>query len=301
MSRLAGLFTGTLWGLLAGALALAGCAPSEAERDWPAPSPALWAVSGPAGEPGNGVAPVAWLFGTIHALPGALEWRTPALTASLARSGVLVVEVAELGDSAAAAEAFALRSRSPGLPPLLERVPATDRPALAAALESAGLSERAFAGVESWAAALQLANGLRRYDSANGVDRELIGDARRVIGLESFDRQFALFDALPPEAQGHLLVAVAREATAEQDERIAAWLTGDISALVSFGEDGLLADPVLREALLLTRNRAWAERIAALIEAGERPFVAVGAAHMPGPEGLPALFAARGYAVRRVQ
>jgi len=281
---------------LVAALVLAACgAPAEPERDWPAPSPALWEVAAP--ERARG-----WLFGTIHALPDGLEWRTPALEQALAQSGVLVVEVAELGDAEEAAEQFARRARSPGLPPLVQRVPAADRPALQAALDEAGLDARDFGEVESWAASLQLANALRRYDSANGVDRALIGGAERAIGLESLARQFALFDGLSPEKQARLLAEVAREGgSTAQEEQVEAWLSGDLDRLARDAGEGLLADPALRETLQLARNRMWAERIAGLITAGERPFVAVGAAHMLGGEGLPALLRARGYTVRRIQ
>ena len=73
---------------LAGALALTGC--GGPAREWPEPSPALWEVTGPDGAQG-------WLFGTIHSLPEGARWRTPAVDEALARSSLLVVEVAELG------------------------------------------------------------------------------------------------------------------------------------------------------------------------------------------------------------
>jgi len=143
---------------------------------------------------------------------------------------------------------------------------------------------------------------VRRNDTGSGVDRALIAEAARVEGLESFEEQYAVFDRLPPARQARLLTALAAEADSHaEDQRVIAWLTGDIAALEREASVGILADPELREALQLSRNRAWAGRVAALLDGGERPFVAVGAAHMWGEEGLPALLAARGYTVRRVQ
>jgi uncharacterized protein YbaP (TraB family) len=265
------------------------------QGDWPEPAPALWQVTGPAGQTG-------WLFGTIHALPDGAEWRTPALDAALAQAGPLVVEVGDLADPAVIRSVFARRAYTPGLPPLLARVPPGDRPALSAALADAGLKGKDVTSLEDWAAALTLANALRQGDVANGVDRALIGESRRVIALESVDEQLALFDTLPPPAQTALLRDAVREAGAPDDgARTIAWLTGDVATLERDAARGLLAEPLLRERLQAGRNRAWLQTITLLLDEGARPFVAVGAAHMLGAEGLPALLRERGYAVTRIQ
>ena len=278
---------------LAGALALAGC--GGPARDWPDPSPALWEVTGPEGAQG-------WLFGTIHSLPEGARWRTPAVDEAFASSSLLVVEVAELGRSDEAGAIFRRLATTPGLPPLTQRVPPAERPALAAFLDRAGMDEDAFSETESWGAALILANSVRRSDSGNGADRALIAEASRVEGLESFEEQYAAFDRLPAAEQADLLAGLAADAEGDfEDRRVTAWLTGDMAALERDSSGGILADPELREALQLSRTRAWAARVGDLLERGERPFVAVGAGHMWGDEGLPALLAARGYAVRRVQ
>ena len=279
--------------LAALALALAGC--GGPARDWPDPSPALWEVTGPEGAQG-------WLFGTIHSLPEGARWRTPAVDEAFASSSLLVVEVAELGRSDEAGAIFRRLATTPGLPPLTQRVPPAERPALAAFLDRAGMDEDAFSETESWGAALILANSVRRSDSGNGADRALIAEAARVEGLESFEEQYAAFDRLPAAEQADLLAGLAADAEGDfEDRRVTAWLTGDMAALERDSSGGILADPELREALQLSRTRAWAARVGDLLERGERPFVAVGAGHMWGDEGLPALLAARGYAVRRVQ
>ncbi len=267
----------------------------EPAHDWPDPSPALWEVSGPAGEQ-------AWLFGTIHALPDGVAWRTPAIDAVLDQASVLVVEVSNLGDAEAASQAFTAFAAGRELPPLLERVPTEDRPALAAALERADLEPTELAATESWAAALLIANGLRSGETGNGVDRALLSRGFEVIALESYPAQFSIFDRLAPEDQSVLLVATAENAGTDNERAmVEAWLTGDLAAIEREAESGFLADPELRQALLTDRNRAWAERIAPLLAENRRPLVAVGTAHLIGPDGLVALLKARGYSIRRIQ
>ncbi|HEU4651382.1 MAG TPA: TraB/GumN family protein, partial [Croceibacterium sp.] len=173
---------------LAGALALAAC--GAPERDWGPPSPALWEVTGAHGERG-------WLFGTIHSLGDDLAWRTPTFERAIAGSGLLVVEAADIDDPSPAA--WDVLARTPGQPPLTERVPRAHSAALRQALEKAGLDEAEFADVETWAAALRLASALRE-ESGEGVDLALLraGRGHAVHALESVSRQLAIFDRLPP-------------------------------------------------------------------------------------------------------
>jgi len=279
------------------ALLLAACAGETA----PQRHPALWEVTAPGGTKG-------YVFGTIHALPDGLEWGSPALDKAIAVSDRLVLEIAEKAGDAASRATFLELGTTPGQPPLVDRVDPRHRAGLKKALADTRLDPGQFASLEDWAVALTLSLAIEAkagFDPANGADVALQAKAgnRPVVGLETLAGQLSVFDRLPAGAQRNLLDAVIEESTAPDkgEKLVAAWASGDMAALDSEAHSGMLADPRLRDALLVERNREWTRQVAAMLRAGHRPFVAVGAAHVAGVDGLPAMLAAQGFAVRRIQ
>lgn len=275
-------------------LAIAACSQEPAK----VVTPALWEVTGSGGQR-------AWLFGTIHALPQRVDWRSANVDAALEQSDRLLLEIENADDPAALNAVFARLAKSDGLPSPELRMAPPLRPQLSARLREQGLTVAQLASLETWALALTLARGEQAADDGDkGLERELLRavPGKPVAALEGAAAQLGVFDALPENDQRDLLAAVVKEASAPENTRLAdAWSRGDMAALEREARTGLLAGPELREALLTKRNAAWSQAIGSLVRGGARPFVAVGAAHMAGSDGLPALLEAQGFAVRRVQ
>lgn len=286
---------------LALAAALAGCsdAPAPPAADGPPPAPLLYEIAS------ADRAVEGWMLGTIHALPAGTRWRTPAIERVVSEADLLVVEVGESRGRDEGPSIYFSLAQSPGLPPLADRLPADLRPRLAALLDRGGLDSDELAMHETWSAAIALARVDATGDPANGVDRALIADfARRPVReLEGLRGQLSIFDRLPETQQRIMLAAVVRESERgrRDPERLQrAWLAGDAAAIEQSTREGFLADPAVREALLTGRNRRWIASITPLLDQPARPLIAVGAAHLVGPDGLAALLEAKGYRVRRL-
>ncbi len=269
-------------------------------------TPALWKVAAPGGKGG-----VAYLFGTVHMLPANVEWQSGALDAAIQASDKLVIEVLGLENRSATSLIFHSMGRQTGLPPLASRVAAPLRQKLFAAADPVPGPLSALDDMESWAAALMIAAnspGVTGVDQSRGVESVLQlrfgAQDKPVSGLESTSQQFGFFDTLPESQQRIMLTQVALTAGNAQQEYqalLADWLEGRVDALVESANKGLLASPQLRAVLLDNRNKDWTTKIAGMIDKGEHPFAAVGAGHLGGAGGVPALLKAQGYTVERVQ
>lgn len=285
--------------LLLGCLAACGKLPGEGAGQAHPPNPVLYEIAAADGTVEG------WMFGTIHALPDGTRWRTPPIGRVIDGADLLVVEIGGLDRSAELAATFRSLATSPGLPPITARVPPALAAPLAGLLERGRIAPATFSTTETWAAAITLAGVDATGDPANGVDRALIDSfaGRPVRELEGIRGQLAIFDRLPEAQQRAMLAAVVREseaARADPERLQRAWLAGDTAAIEQSTRDGFLADPALHEALLAGRNRRWAAALVPMLAQTPRPLIAVGAAHLVGPEGLAALLEAQGYRVRRI-
>ena len=259
----------------------------------------------------DGTGGSAHLLGSMHVAKQPLSL-DPAIDAALAAADELVLEVApeELG-SAAVQELIFERGRLPEGKTFAELVSPSTFKAVEKRFEKRHLPIADWLGWEPWVVSLALASDRLEHEGfsrAEGVERKLTADAlnarKKTRGLETTREQIERLDALPIATQELLLrdAVIEGKRAAPVDTLEAAWLRGDLAALAR----EIFASPTgpdaeaFFEAVYFARNRDFADDIARLIDAGGRWFVAIGAGHMVGDQGIPQLLVARGLRVERV-
>ncbi len=286
---------------LAGLLPLAG--PAVEAKPAKAPRPAMWKVADSD--------TTLYLFGTIHLLPKGQSWRTPAMDSALASADELVLEVANIDDMMASAQAMAKLGMSRGLPPIAERVPEGKRAALRAMIAESGYPEAVFDRLETWAAALPLLGVTFKrlgLDPSLGVETQIgtpfKAAGKKVTGLETVEQQLSYFDTLSEGAQRALLLSVVEdsaETRAQFREMLAAWASGDLEGIARTFDDETQMSPELKAALMSRRNAAWADWLAKRMEKPGTAFVAVGAGHLVGGDSVQSMLRKKGIRAKRVQ
>lgn len=263
-------------------------------------TPSLWHVKGPQGD--------VYLLGSIHILPPGVQWRSPAITAATARSDVFVFEVPT--DAKAVQHLQGLVAANGSLPQG-ESLRASLHPEAQgdfdAAVTASGLQPAAIDHERPWLAGLQMMFtqiAQKGFDRDNGVDTQLLADAnkagKQTRYLETIDQQFAL---LAPEDRKLELeefesgLKDLRDVTAEIQPMVDAWGAGDQEKLGVLVNGDLDEFPAARKALLDDRNTRWLPQIEAMLGEKHTFFITVGAGHLIGPQGVPALLRKAGYKV----
>lgn len=286
-------------------MAAAACAAAGAASA----APAMWLV----GDRDSQI----YLFGSLHALEPGRAWRTPAYDAAFARADAVWFETDISEVSPGQVDALLARYGVDRERRLSQKLTASEVRALGPLLARTRMTVADIDYLRPWAAALMLSMQLAERRGArvdSGADmtvaRDARGRAKPVRAFESLEDQVRIFADLPEPAEVAYLADVIHErsprlrlprlhAPATLEE---AWMAGDLARLAPALVGAMKADnPALYDALLRRRNLAWADALAARMAGAGVDLVNVGALHMVGDEGLPALLAARGFNVRRVQ
>lgn len=181
------------------------------------------------------------------------------------------------------------------------------------AADARGIPEQNIRSLKPWALVLTL--GMPQQQPTETLDYQLHARASEndgpIHGLETMQEQLELFDRLDESVQIDFLRQTLNLIEDDQleplfDDMVERYFERDLAGLAELTADhpGLPssaqadADDFL-EKLVEERNRKMVERMeSALADGGA--FVAVGALHLPGNDGLIRLLEERGYAVSRV-
>lgn len=256
-----------------------------------------------------------WLLGSVHIGSADFYPLDARITAALAEADTVACEV-DMTDPVKAGQAALLAMQKGTYPAgqsLREHVSAATWQRVVAMLDSlqapTTLVDRmrpALAGVTLLAWQLQQ-QGL---DPDQGIDRYVLEQAhtarKPIVDLETVPQQVDLLLGQDPRI-GELLLQESlaqTETAAVLDSMLAAWQQGDAAAMARLEAAQWLDDPLLvdyHEAVVAERNAAMAANLDRRARSGDGVwFVVIGAAHLVGDRGMPALLAARGWRVAQV-
>lgn len=262
-----------------------------------------WKVTSPQG--------AIYIVGSVHLLSKDFYPLNPALEKAYKDSDLLVeeVDIAEM-TSPMTQTTTLMRGMQPSSVPLDKVLSPSTMAALSRKSQDLGLPLEALKQFKPWMIALTLeAMEWQKagFDQDLGLDKHFYdqaqADGKVVQGLETTQYQISRFDEMPMDLQDHLLSETLKSIDTEQasmSRLIEAWRTGDGPAVERIVLKDLQQEPQLYQRLLVDRNKNWLPKLDALFARGGRAMVVVGAAHLVGPDGLLAMFKAKGYKVEQL-
>ena len=278
---------------------------------WPPPpqadvaaNPALWRVKGAHG--------TVYLMGSVHIMKPNVKWESDKVLEALAASDVLYLEIANLDDQAAAAP-LAMQFGVDTAHPLSTKISKDDLALLEAAAKGAGLpGEQMFEPMRPWLVSMTLSvvPMLKAgYQPTSGIDLKLLAEAKAeqkpVKGFETMLEQMHIMADVPEAEQVKMLhkdLTELDQSTAEMNDIVVAWEHGDVETIGKIDNDELaMKYPDEYKRLVVERNQRWVTTLEGLLKdpATGPVFVAVGAAHLAGPDSVIRLLEKDGWKVER--
>lgn len=247
----------------------------------------LWRVDGAHGTP-------SWILGTLHSDDPRVTKLPPLVQSAFDRAERFVMEV--VVDQ----EAIAQMTQSMFLPKgesLNEILGGDLYERTRKALFNAGLNDDGLERTKPWVVITMLS--MPRPQSGVFLDLKLhLAAAKRripIAGLESMGEQIAVFDQMSLADQAALLeetVALSAQIQQQIDQMIALYIKRDLAGLLRLGHEQQPGPAQtkavydsLMQRLLTRRNELMAQRVLPHLKAGGA-FVAIGALHLPGQQGV---------------
>jgi len=286
------------------ALTLAACATGAAEPAF-APGPALFVA--------RDADSTMYLFGTLHIRRPNTAWGGARAQAGLAETQEVWTELEISPETDAQTQSLALRyGMAEPNRPLSSYFSANEYARINAAGQRFGVPPQMLEAMRPWIVGVTfsvLPMTEAGYDPAAGADRAIdaFGDAngKTMRSFETAEAQIQMLAGMSDDVQRQMVmeaVAEVEKGSGEMDEMATAWENGDLAALERLVVTEMRDEyPEIYQVLLVERNNAWLETLTHELEGSGVDFVAVGAAHMLGPDGLVAQLRRRGYAVERVE
>lgn len=254
----------------------------------------------------NGDGGVSYLFGTIHSEDPSVSTLPAVVEKAFMDSDQLVLEVVLDTSMMIYTSKAMLFTDGNRLSSVLGQQLFREA---ASAMEERGIPERLLDRMKPWAVATALA--MPEMRTGMFLDYVLYTRAQEegmpIHGLETVQEQIGIFEDMSVEDQ----VAMLEETLQQRDlmegiftDLLQAYRARDLARLVRINEELMasgnrkLAED-LRARLINERNYRMADRLSAYLGAGN-VFVAVGALHLPGEEGILRLLDKRGYTVTAV-
>ncbi len=276
---------------------LAAATPAQAD-------PAIWVVKGPHA--------TVYLFGTIHALAKDDKWRSsPKVDAAIKQSQTLWLEIPNVDDAASMQPLIMQLGMDPAQP-LSAKLTPDQLSKLTKDAASSGIpgGEAVFESMKPWLAALMLSLAplmQAGYDPNSGVELELkpefVKANKPVKGFETAEQQMHYLADMPDKQQLDFLASELDDYDTAIDkfkQMLAAWSAGDVDALDKLNNAEFRDKyPDLFQTLVVKRNQNFTTQIQDLLKGEGVSFVAVGAGHLVGKEGVPAMLEKQGYKVTR--